>query len=119
MSVAGRPRRAEGAEPAVPRKTTSRSTWSVQAVQGEGDFAVRGGAPSHGVAGRAGAVGGRAGVEDLEAVFVVLLVERDVGVAEDDRPRFREALAHADEAAGARARVVDDGDLRAVGVDLA
>jgi hypothetical protein len=54
-------------------------------------------------------IGGAAGVDDLEAV-VVLLVQRDVAVAEDDDVVVGEPATHAGQAAVAGARVVDDAD---------
>ena len=68
------------------------------------------------VVGHAAAVGGAAGVEDLEALGVGL-VQRDVRVAEDHRVRVGEALAHPGETIVGGTAVVGHGDLRALGVD--
>ena len=70
---------------------------------------------AHRVLRLAAAVGGAAGVEDLEAV--ALLVQRDVRVAEDDGVGVGEARAQAVEPAGRRAGVVDHRDPRAVRLD--
>src|SRR3954471_23989686 len=102
ISVAGRPRRAVGAEPAVPRKSTSRSMWaylrgspgrSVERYVLELDPAAADARDAHRVPRRAALIGRAARIEDVEAV--ALLVERDVRVAEDHEIRVREARAHA------------------------
>ena len=77
-SSAGRPRRAVGTEPAVPAKKSERSMVRASLERAAARSATR---PSstvgdpHRVRGRAAALGRRAGVEDLEAVGV-LLVQR-------------------------------------------
>src|SRR4051794_34686542 len=92
-SVAGSPRRAVGAEPAVPTKRTSRSiarlSWRFfEPDQLEGDPPVLDPGHAHRVDRLAAAVGRAAGVEDLEVALV--LVEGDVGVAEDHGVRAGE-----------------------------
>ncbi len=72
---------------------------------------------AHARPGSAPPLGRAAGIEDLKAVRC-LVVQRQVRVAEDDGVGAREAAAHALEAAGCGAGVVDDGDACAVGVEL-
>src|SRR3954449_5649297 len=83
--VAGSPRRAVGTEPAVPAKKSERSIAraSLELDQLEAHFPAAHNGNAHRVRGRAPALGGRAGVEDLEAVLPAL-VQRQVGMAEDD-----------------------------------
>src|SRR5206468_2045729 len=83
-SVAGSPRRAVGAEPAVPRKSTSRFMAGLsKRHELEPDLpAGRVRDPHRGIR-RAAPLGGAARVEDLEAL--VLLVQGHVRVAEHHR----------------------------------
>src|SRR3954452_718989 len=80
--VAGSERRAVGAEPAVPMKTTPRS-MSVQLQDLEAERAIVADfGQAHRVPGLAAPVGRTARIEDVEAT--PLLVQRDVRVPEDD-----------------------------------
>src|SRR3954453_6948122 len=85
--VAGRPRRAVGADPAVPRNRTSRfmepptlAARSVECDQLELHLALAHLCPAHRAHGRPAPLRGTAGIEDLKAG--ALLVERHVRVAE-------------------------------------
>src|SRR5829696_3297178 len=86
-SVAERPRRGLGEEPAVPRKSTSRSMAALSCRAGtdlhqlERQLAAVHAADAHRVGGCAAALRGASRVEDLEAVAGAL-VEREVRMAE-------------------------------------
>src|SRR5580693_8786585 len=94
-SSAGNPRLAVGIDPAVPAKKTERSippSLSADGDQLEPHAAAGDGRDPHRVPRRPPALGRAAGVEDLESVSV-LLVQRNVGMAEHDRIRIRKPAA--------------------------
>src|SRR3954469_21150604 len=111
--IAGSPRRAVGAEPAVPRKSTSRFMARLsKRHELEPDVPLACARNPHGRVRRPPPLGGTTRVEDLEAV--ALLVEGHVRMAEDHRMGVGEADTHPVDPPPARAGVVDHRDTGAV-----
>src|SRR3954447_3841422 len=110
-SVAGRPRRAVGADPAVPRNNTSRfmagpilKARSVECDELELEAPRLGPRQAHRAEPSPASFGGTPGVEDLEAV--TLLVEGHVRVAEHHGVGVREAPPEPLEPPTGRSRVM-------------